>query len=972
MTPRADLNPPQLRRLKELFDEALTTTSGERSAFVIESCGDDSILRDELSSLLYAHDASDGYFEKLASDLIGPALSAIDLIDQNDATETNRNVSHYELMERIGGGGMGVVYKARDTRLGRTVALKFLPRRHESDPAARARLLAEARAASALDHPNIGIVYEIAEADDGRQFIAMAWYDGETLKQKIRRGRLPISEVVAIAEQLGQALSAAHDAGIVHRDVKPANVIMTRSGIAKLVDFGIAKLMSADADEMHSTAGTVAYMSPEQTRHGPLDARTDIWSLGVLLYEALAGRRPFRGETDELVVSEIRNDSPAPLATLRPDVPARLAVIVESCLRKNPAGRYQTVKELSEALVSLESDVVALRGSTRTGDISRVARPAFRKHPVAYAALLTVLLGAGAAAAWGYAKNSRETRSVFPSAAHLLSVAVLPFLDLGNADSTRYITDGMSDELRMELLRTGLVTVPSYSSSARYAAGAKPLLQTAAEMGANFVVTGDLESTAGERRLRIRLAEGKTGNELWSSDYDIGGGGRVSIVGNSAKEILSQLGIALNHAEKSRLGRAPTTNARAYDMYLQGRYAELSATPRRSVATASPENMRRAQALYAQARTLDPRFGPARARLAITHMFSATTYDTTQARRDQARVEAEIALRIDPRLFDSHEALATYWRRQGDNEKAIEELETALRSSPGNVSLILALASSYVLSGRWDDGVAQYQTAMRLDPRNPQAAWQAATVYGRMRRNDEGMKAFDRLLEITPDDHEVRVIKGQSYLRWKGTTDTLSEMLRRIPPEWDGRGMATYGRYTVLMVERRFREGLAMLDHARSDLSRDGLVYHPRSLMRAEMYRALGDNRSAAIHYEKAIAVMKDSSAASPNNASIHAALGLAYAGLGRKREAIDEAQKAMTMVRLGRNSINSTAFMGLAIEVFGRVGELDRAFEMVELMLGMPSGREVTVPFLKVWPGFDPLRNDPRFDQLLERFTVK
>jgi tetratricopeptide (TPR) repeat protein len=353
-------------------------------------------------------------------------------------------------------------------------------------------------------------------------------------------------------------------------------------------------------------------------------------------------------------------------------------------------------------------------------------------------------------------------------------------------------------------------------------------------------------------------------------------------------------------------------------------------------------------------------------------MFSATTYDTTRARIDQARIEAEIALRLDSSLVDSHSALAQYWERLADQRRSTEELETALRLSPNNPGTLIATGNSEISAGHWDLGISRLERATLLDPRNPSAAWFAAVNYGRLRRNDKGMVAFDRLIDIWPNDHMVKTIKGQSYLRWKGSVDMLESELRTIPPDWDGKGMATYARFTVFRVQRKYRDGLAMLDRTPTMLSWDGFVYHPKELMRAELYEGLGQTDSARVHYALARKVLMDSSAAHPENPSIHAALGLADAGVGLKREASHEAEKAMSLVPVSRNSRGATAFMGMAVETFAHIGDFDRCFEMIELMLSMPSGREITLPFLRVWPGFDPLRKDPRFDQIIARFTVR
>lgn len=332
----------------ELFERALALQPRERAAFLEAACGDDADLHAELVSLLASHEAAPTFLERLGRQVFPRALGAF----SEHELPAGQIVGRYEIVERLGGGGMGVVYRARDVTLDRPVALKFLSSHLSTDPEARARLVREARAASALDHPGIGVIYEIGaidpspgDAGGGRLFIAMGYYPGETLKQRIARTRLAIPETLDYAIQLADALEKAHTAGIVHRDVKPGNVLITETGQIKLVDFGVAKVTGAEVTQEGTTTGTPAYMSPEQTRGDAVDRRTDIWSLGVVLYEMLAGVRPFPGEADEVVYG-IRNDDPPPLASVRKDVPRKLAHVVGRCLDKDPSRRYASAGAL--------------------------------------------------------------------------------------------------------------------------------------------------------------------------------------------------------------------------------------------------------------------------------------------------------------------------------------------------------------------------------------------------------------------------------------------------------------------------------------------------------------------------------------------------------------------------------------------------------------------------------------------------
>ena len=357
-------------RLEELFEAALAVAPTHRAAFLDQVCGGDTELRAQLVEHLA--DAARAYefvdralrpaIAQCADDMLGGPQTAA---DDNDGPRVGEEIAHFRVLERLGGGGMGVVYKALDVRLGTTVALKFLPAHSNADTEAKGRFIQEAKAASALDHPNICTIYEIGETETGELFIAMAYYEGPSLKQKIGGGPLPIREALAHFADVAEGLRRAHEARIVHRDIKPANVMLDEAGQVKIVDFGLAKMSGADLTREPRAMGTIAYMSPEQTHGSGVDRRTDIWSLGVLFYEMLTGRRPFLGDTQGRLIYAIRYAEPIPIRELRSEVPAVVASVVSRCLEKNPAKRYQTVSELLDAVRVVERDASFSPGTPR-------------------------------------------------------------------------------------------------------------------------------------------------------------------------------------------------------------------------------------------------------------------------------------------------------------------------------------------------------------------------------------------------------------------------------------------------------------------------------------------------------------------------------------------------------------------------------------------------------------------------------
>ena len=948
------------------FDEVIDLAGAARDARLTRIGSTDPELRRAVEALLVADAAADARLARLDAALGSTeSFRGEQSADVDPLGLVGRTVSHFRIREALAQGGMGIVYRADDTRLERGVALKFPLAAHQLDRRVKERFLHEAKLAGALDHPNLCGIYEAGETEDGHLFYAMPLYGGETLKARLaREGALAIADALAIAKQIAHGLSAAHRAGIVHRDLKPANVMLLPDGTVKILDFGLARAKDLSLTGSRTALGTVSYMAPEQVQGRPLDGRADLWALGVVLYEMLTGARPFEGEAAGTITHAIVHTEPVAPSARRADIPSDVERVVLTLLSKEPARRPAAAEDVATALAVIQVGRGAAPGvplGTR-GPTGRGSAP--WAYAVPFAALVVAALGIGA---WFVTRAGRATSA--PRA-----VAVLPFADSSVVRSASHLAIGVSDAIGTELSRLRGVIVPSHGSVALLGTKAEPP-DIAVALGASAVVMGTVRRSADRLQIDIAMAEPRSSTPFWTRRYDRPASEIVEIPLEATRAIVSALRVDVSGAERTRLNRRLATNTRAYELYLRGREAELRGVRPGSYGTniIPTENVRAALSFYSQAQAVDPSLAVARGRLALMLMRAAATYDTTEARREQARLEAETALRLEPGLFEAHAALASYWGwRRRDVERAIAEWERALAGAPHRPDVLLRLADAYIRVGRWDDAVAAYERAMRADPRNLEAAFYAALAYTRLRRDEEGMRAYDRAIALSPDNHMIRVIKGHTYLRWQGTPDTLAAVLRSVPRGWDPDGMATWARYTVLRVQRRYADALVMLDSSASELSRDGLVYQPTSLMRAQCYEALGDRVAARAQYEAARAMLTDSVAARPDDGSIHAALGLVHASLGRKQDAVREADRAMTLAPVAEASPAATAFMGIAVEVFGRVGELDAAFERLELLLAMPAGREATVPYLRLWPGFDPLRADPRFDNLLARFTAR
>jgi TolB-like protein/tetratricopeptide (TPR) repeat protein len=881
-------------------------------------------------------------------------------------------VSHYRVISLLGGGGMGIVYEAEDVRLHRRVALKFLPDDVASG-AALHRFKREAEAASALNHPHICTIYDIGE-HQGRPFIVMEKLEGQTLRHAIGSG-LSLDRILQIGSEIADALAAAHAAGIVHRDIKPANLFVTTRGDAKLLDFGLARLdrtrpiAPTDPDEETliapeelttpgTTMGTVGYMSPEQARGEEVDARSDIFSLGAVLYEMAAGVPPFRGATAAVILEAILNRDPEPPSIHNGEIPPSLDDVILAALEKKRELRIQTASELRAQLLRLRRDTSSQPVASAPG----ASRPVSRRL---VGGIAVALLAAGA---WllmpkGERAHGPAPKAAGPAVAAETRIAVLPFENLGSPDDG-YFADGMTDEVRGKLASLNGLVVIARTSSNVYRETEKSPIEIAKELGVTHLLTATVRWQKSGEASRIRLSpelveikDGDTPVTRWQQPFEADLSDVFEVQARIAVQVANALRIALGGPDTARLGSSPTNSVAAYDAYMRGRQVEESAW--------GPAALTEATSHYEQAVALDPEFASAWAALsAALSRLVGNQPAAPQELKERARVATENATGLAPDHPQSILAAASYdLRVRNDAAAALAALEKGIIRAPDDADLLRTLGSAQMEHGDKEDAVRNLRRAAELDPYRWENGAMAAAIHITERRPRQAREEVDRALALHPTQ-DYLIFEKVTTLVMEGNLAAARAAADTIPGENEPRAIgALLGLYpTWTWVLAREQRNLVLRLPVSVFAGNEGQFGDALSSEHALRGNAAEARRYALQARDAYLRQIE----AKPGDPLLHASLARVLGLLGEKEAAGRHIARALeVMPRKKWDLSEAWVFEAIAV-AHARLGNVDAAVETLEQLLALP--HPITKEWLRIDPHFAPLRGSRRFEALTAR----
>ena len=837
------------QRLEALFYQALELKPEERAAFLEKSCAGDADLRKEIQELL---NSSEQPMEMLQESV---AAAAHDMVAQRRRViAPGTQLAQYKIISMLGSGGMGEVYLAEDSRLGRKVALKLLAPELILDERGLKRFEQEARAASALNHPNILTIYEFGEAD-GLHFIASEYVDGATIRAKMAAGAIDLNRAVEISIQIASALSAAHDGGIIHRDIKPDNVIVRNDGLVKVLDFGIAKLaarrvgqtarrtgstVTSSISEVGLVIGTAKYMSPEQARGVDIDARSDIFSLGSVMYEMVTGHCAFSGATTSDVIAEILKVEPPPPVDFAPETPIEIERIIEKAQRKDRLVRYQSVRDLLIDLQDYKKDAEFEAKLAGQAGVARVKSGSGRKTPargIAVAAppesstarawmigavVFVVLLAVLGAITYF---NPRKPAPA-ATGTHLRSLAVLPFRNLKQDPATDFLGFSLADEIITKLSYLSALTVRPSSSIDKYRNTTIDPQKVAADLNVDTLLTGSFIKDGDTLRITTQLIDVKPDKILWRDSIDLKYDKLLTVQDRVAQNIIQGLELNLSPAEVANLKPEAPINAQAYEYYLRG------------IDLYSQNNFAQAIDVLQKATAIEPNYAPAWAHLGRAYTTKASLHFGGQEDYEKAETYYQKALSLNPALVDPRIYMANLFTDTGRVEQAVPLLRSVLKDSPNNAEAHWELGYAYRFGGMLQESVAEAEKARQ---NNPQVKINSATMNAYLYLGE-----YEKFLQSLPVNDFAYIIFYRGFAEYHlNDLQQAAEYFDRAYAIDPTMLPATVGKAISDSIKHDNAAGLKLLQQTESKIEERGVSDAEGLYKVAQAYAVLGDKHSA-------------------------------------------------------------------------------------------------------------------------------
>jgi len=865
----------------------------------------------------------------------------------------------YELLEEIGRGGQGVVFRAWQKSLNRTVAVKIIGVGQSATDRHLKRFRREAEAAAKLNHPGIVPIYEVGERD-GTYYFSMRFVDGEHLDEIVSRGPTSVRKAAELIAKVARTVHYAHEHGILHRDIKPGNILLDADGEPHLTDFGLARLVEYGSTVTASleVMGTPSYMAPEQAvgNNAGVNRATDVYGLGAVLYELLTGHAPFEGGTTYETIHLLLDSEPRQPRLWNRNIDRDLSAICLKCLEKGPRYRYSSALALAEDLEHwLRREPIQAK---RSGFVTRTRKWVQRNRTITALIMLSVLLAAGL----GITTWKQQSAQRIPA-----GIAVLPFENLSDDKDDAFFADGVQDDVLTKLAKIADLKVISRTSVMGYR-GKRDLRQIGRALGVSHVLEGTARRSGGKVHVNAQLVDTRSDTGIWADEYERDLKEGFEIPGQIAQKVAEQLKTKISTAEKVAIERKPTADLTAFELYAQASNLLLT-----SFSSSAKAKLLEAADLLDQAIAHDPSFFEAYCQLVHTHgLLYFLGLDHTPARLALAEAAAQAAFRLRPDGGEAHLALAeNLYHGHLDYDGALAELEIARRTLPNDPRVFAV--SGYILrrQGRWEESTRNLQRAIDLDPRNFFLLQQIALSYGVLRRYPEEISVLDRALTIEPADVDTKVALAAVQFHWKADTRPLHQAIDSIRTTNPGVLSSVANDWlSCALAEDDIAEAGRALDAFGEIPMTDYAVHLNRPLMEGIIARMSNDDTKARAAFAAARAEQERIVQAQPDYGPALCVLGLINAGLGRTEEALREGRRAVELLPVEKDAINGPLMIQYLAMIAAWVNNKELACEQLAIVTARPS--PVSYGQLKLLPFWDPLRGDPRFEKIVASLTPK